>query len=236
MSINFDRNRTQVLYESFVGISSPDELTAKKDIFKNYILRNEDIAPLRAALKDDAVDFFNSGLISFSEGIDSIYQQRFSWATVKLYYSIFYMLRASMASKDIALLRSNRLFRLPIRVGESPYSTTNKKYSATHEGTISHYKDLFAADDKLLSNLIDDKDAYKWMQDIREIINYRAVTFKDPNYLDVWEKFAQAIGDGTIGSLLLTLQNDPDYIYCYQEEYAVVGIPIKCIKKPLKTL
>lgn len=233
MSINFDRNRTQLLYESLIGVNGPDELLSKRDAFKNYTLKSNDIVLLKSTLKNDAIDFFNSGIISFSEGIDAIFQRRFSWATIKLYYSIFYMIRASMASKGVALLRCGSMFRLIIRVAEKPYNTGNKKYHTTHQGTISHYKDLFAQDDKLLSNKIDEKEAYDWMLEIREIVNYRAVTFKDPECLDVWERFSSAIDNNSIGDLLLLLENDSDYVYCLQEEYAVVGIPIKCVSKTI---
>lgn len=132
-----------------------------------------------------------------------------------------------MASKNIGLLRNKSMFRLKLRVGEKVYNTNNKKYNTTHEGTISHYKDLFSTSDKLLTNNIENQDAYAWMQNMREIVNYRQVAFKDPGYLPIWDKFFEASQEGTLNTLLQTLQDDDPYTYCFQEEFAIVGIPVK---------
>ena len=180
MSINFKRNRTQQKYESFIGISSVEELAQKKSIFKTHVLSREEANQLSILLKQDAMDFFHSATVSFSEGIDAIFAKRFSWATVKLYYSIFYLLRTSMACNGYALLRNCSMYRLKIASGESPYGTNNKKYNSTHGGTISHYKDIFSGSDILLTNLIDDVDVYQWMEDVRDIVNYREVGFEEP--------------------------------------------------------
>jgi hypothetical protein len=88
VSINFDRNRTQQSYERIVGVLSPDDLRSKADDFKNHALTREEVNALKICLNDDALDYFYNGIISFSEGIDSIFLKRFSWATIKLYYSV----------------------------------------------------------------------------------------------------------------------------------------------------
>lgn len=234
MSINFNRNRTQVEYEHIININGFEELKLKKEDFKNHNLTNYEVQVLTSCLNDDALDFFYNGLISFSEGVDSIFLQRYSWATVKLYYSVFYMLRASLACNGIALLQNNGVYRLELKENQSPYKTTNDKYKSTHTGTISHYIDLFGTSDKLLSNPIEDKTTYEWLKDVREIINYRAASFSEPLWLDIWNKFAEALENNYLNDLLLLIQEDSDYIYCFQEEYAVVGIPIKRISNTIK--
>jgi len=233
MSINFNRNKTQEKYEAILGITSPEELKNNKDCFKNHTLSNNDADILKPLLKQDALDFFNNAVISFSEGIDSIYLKRFSWATVKLYYAVFYLLRASMACSNFALLRNYSMYRLKLQNGEKPYGTGHKRYNSTHGGTISHYKDVFSGSDVLLSNKIDDKDVYEWMEDVREIVNYRDVTFRDPDCLDIWVKYKEALDNGELGSLLETIQNDTSYVFCFQEEYAVVAIPIKRMQQTI---
>lgn len=232
MSINFDRNRTQVLFEQFIGVSSPDELVNNKDVFKNYVISSTEATDLSNALRLDAIDFFYNGILSFSEGIDSIFSRRFSWATVKLYYSIYYLLRASLATKDIAVLRCKSMYRLKANYGEKPYTTGNKAYNTTHEGTIKHYKDLFAMSDRLLSNNIDDIDAYAWMMSAREIINYRSQTFKEPDCLDIWNEFSLSLESNSLSDLLKQLEDDP-YVMCFQEEFAVVAVPIKRLKQTI---
>ena len=120
MSIDFERNRVQVSFEEFLGVASPEELIAKKDDFKTHKLSQQEVQRLSNDIKQDAIDFFYSGILSFAEGIDSIFLKRFSWATVKLYYSIYYLIRASMAAKGYATLRCKGMFRLRIADGEMP--------------------------------------------------------------------------------------------------------------------
>lgn len=232
MSINFDRNRTQLLYEHLVGIASPEELKLKEGLFKNHSLTKEEANGLKYELSKDALDYFYNGIVSFSEGIDSIFLNRFSWATVKLYYSVYYMLRASLSCRGHALLQCKGIYRLHLKENEVPYKAA--KHKSTHEGTINHYIDLFSSDDKLLSNTIDSKISYIWMKDAREIVNYRAVSFQEPNYLGIWEKYAEALRDGSLNELLLKIQDDMEYIFCFQEEYAVAGIPIKRVAATIK--
>ena len=234
MSIAFDRNRAQVSYENFVEITSIEDFRDKnkQTNFKNHQLTSEEVLQLNNDLKEDAVDFFYSGIISFAEGIDSIFQKRFSWATVKLYYSLFYLIRASLATKGYAILRCNSMFRLKIAVNESPYTKRGKEFNSTHDGILNHHKDLFNLSDLLLSNKIDELDAYEWMKNAREIVNYRSRSFLEPECLDIWDHFSQCVDDGTIFSELQELEDD-DYTKCFQEEYAVVGIPIKRMQQTI---
>ena len=235
MSIDFDRNRVQVSFEAFVGAASPEELISRKDGFKSHALSQQEVQQLSNDISQDAIDFFYNGILSFAEGIDSIFLKRFSWATVKLYYSIYYLIRASMAAKGYATLRCKSMFRLKIADGETPYGTNNKKYQTTHEGTINHYRDQFGFADRLLSNKIGDIDAYEWMMNAREIVNYRSRSFLEPRCLDIWDYFSTCVDDRTLVTELLNLENDP-YVKCFQEEYAIVAIPIKRVQQTIADL
>lgn len=226
MSINFDRNRVQVSFERFVGITDPEELKARKNDFKGHCLTSDETQQLQLEIRQDAIDFFYNGALSFAEGIDSIFQKRFSWATVELYYSIYYLIRASLAANGFAMLRCGSMFRLKIANGEKPYGSGNHKYNTTHEGTIKHYKDIFSYSDRLLSNKIDDIDVYEWMMNVREIVNYRSNAFLEPDCLEIWEFFANCVDTFTLVEELKRLEDD-NYIRCFQEEFAVVAIPIK---------
>lgn len=234
MSINFDRNYSQVEYERMLGYSDISEID--KNIFKNYQLSSNDVQALKETAKKDAINFFYNGIISFSEGIDSALKKSFSWATVKLYYSIYYLIRASLAAKNIVLLRCKSMYRLELSQNSSPYNTGNKRYNTTHEGTINHYRDLYGSADLLLSNKIDDFDAYEWMMNVREIINYRCATFLEPGHLEIWSQYAACIEDNTIVELFDLIISDQRYIYPFQEEYAVIAIPVKRLIQTIKDL
>lgn len=235
MSISFNRNRTQVSFERFVGISSPEELKSKKADFKEHSLTDSETQQLQIDIQEDAIDFFYNGILSFSEGIDSAFQKRFSWATVKLYYSIYYLLRASFATKGIAILRCMSMYRLKIASGEKPYCTGGKKYNTNHEGTISHYKDVFSLSDRLLSNKIDDIDVYEWMMKAREIVNYKSISFLEPACLDIWQFFSDCVDDNSLAEELKKLEDD-EYIRCFQEEFAILAIPIKRMQQTISEM
>lgn len=232
MSINFDRNSSQVLFESFINISGPDELKTRKYDFENHILNRVEAQGLKLSLKTDACNFFFNGALSFAEAIDELCNKHFSWATVKLYYSIYYLLRASLATKEIVILQCCGMYRLITEPGEKPYRTRNKKYNTTHEGTINHYRDLYERADRLLANKIGDVDAYQWMMQMREIVNYRSSVFKEPDCLQMWEYIGQYINEGKFEEIIKTLEND-NYIMCFQEEYAVLAIPIKRLQETI---
>lgn len=89
--------------------------------------------------------------------------------------------------------------------------------------------------DRLLSNKIDDLDAYQWMMNAREIVNYRSVSFLEPGYLDIWDFFSTCVDDGTLVDELKRLEDD-SYIKCFQEEYAVVAIPIKRMQETISDM
>lgn len=234
MSISFNRNGSQVLFESFIG-ADPENLNEKKNEFKNHCLTRDEAELLKVELKKDSLDFFYNGILSFAEGIDASFQKRFSWATIELYYSLYYLIRASMASKGIAMLRCKSMYRLFAREGEKPYSKGNKNYNTTHEGTINHYKDLFGLSDRLLSNNIEDDDVYEWMMNAREIVNYRSASFSEPGCLEIWEYFSKSIDEGRFTEILNLLEND-SYVMCFQEEYAVIAIPIKRLQQTIEDL
>ncbi len=234
MSISFERNNAQVFYENLIGVT-PEDLLSKDKEFRSHTLTSEEVVGLGRALKEDAKNLFYNGVLSFAEGIDSAFKRRFSWSTVKLYYSIYYLVRASLASKGIAILRCKSMFRLTLQVGESPFATGNKKYNTTHEGTISHYKDLFGNSDVLLSNVIEEQDAYQWMMNAREVVNYKSSAFLEPDCLDIWDIFSRSINDGTFSELLEKLEIDP-YLLCFQEEYAVIAIPMKRLQQTASDL
>ena len=234
MSINFNRNHSQVKYEEIIGASSFEEVD--KNLFKNHTLTQDEVDLLKGTAKEDAINFFYNGIISFSDGINNILRRHFSWATVQLYYSIYYFIRSSLASKNIILLRNKSMYRLIIRENEKPFSTTNRKYNTTHEGTINHHRDLFHLSDQLLSNNIDNMDAYEWMMNAREIVNYRCASFLEPSYLEIWNNFAESLDDNSFFDLIATIHNDNDFILCFQEEYAVVAIPYKRLQLTLQDL
>ena len=69
----------------------------------------------------------------------------------------------------------------------------------------------------------------------REIVNYRSAVFSEPDCLDIWEYFSQSIDEGNFTNVLEQLEND-QYVMCFQEEYAVIAVPIKRLQQTISDL
>lgn len=225
--MSFKRSRVQLICESLINCPDIQSWYQNRENFENYILTKNDKDRLLNDLNEDAKDFYFKGLLSLCESINSVYRNLYSWATVKIYYSVYYFLRSSLALKGYAVVRNKSLYLLKAEIGERPLKKRGKSYNSTHYGTIQYFKDLFEASDKLQSNLINGQNAYIWLMDRREQINYHEISFHDPSCSDFWEEISEYVNNGTIQNLLIKYFNDVNYIYCFQEDHACLALPIK---------
>lgn len=221
--MSFNRNRAQLRCETILGCSTLEQWTNAN--FKALTLTKSHATLLNSDLIEDAKDLYFKGLLSLFEALNSIKGNLFSWSTVKLYYSLYYFLRCTMALNGVALVRQKSLYYLKALDNESPISKSKKKYNTDHSGTINYFVDLFSSD-KLLSQNIENINAYDWFMNKREQINYRERQFNEPNYSTFWKYAAEEIAKGNFEKILKTYIED-NYILCFQEEHAVLAIPIK---------
>ena len=162
-----------------------------------------------------------------AEAIQSMQRHLFSWATVKAYYSVFYFLRSSIASRGYGLVRNKSIYLFHIQAGMTPLKKTNHSYRNDHLAVISIYRDLYAASDILQSNTIDGCNSYEWMMDRRNQIHYRQQQFYDPQPLDFLELIAQAVDARSFDTLISAYVHDSRYLYCFQSEHAALALPIQ---------
>jgi hypothetical protein len=225
MITNFERHRAQLRCEELLDCSQ-DLLKWNNCDFENYILTKPDASKLATDLLDDSIDLYFKGLLSLTEALSSINQRLFSWSTIKLYYSVYYFLRSSLASKGYGLIRRKSLFLIKAFEGEKPQKKSNRKYNTDHEGTINYFQDTFSDSDILLSNNIDEKSSYLWIMEKRDQINYRERKFNEPDCSDFWDYINQQVEKNLLSDLIEKYIND-NYIYCFQENHAALAIPIK---------
>ena len=99
-----DRFKVQVAIEKEIGCSDPSQLTAQKGHFKQKIqaitVTGNLLSSLELAAAADASDTYFKALLSIAEALDGIARGTHSWAIVKLYYSVFYLLRCKMANLE----------------------------------------------------------------------------------------------------------------------------------------
>lgn len=181
----------------------------------------EELENLKECQKRDSVSFYFNSLFSFLQALKSIKEKSYSWATVQLYYSVFYSCKAILGFDQIGIIRKNGLNKLEIKVGEK---AKGLKQENDHKQTIKCFTITYP-DSFILSNNIGDQTFFEWIQDAREITNYRQQVFLEPRV----HVFLQTIIDRikNRGSYLdLLNQYSANWaIYCFQEESALIAGP-----------
>ena len=199
----------------------------------NLTLNSDDITLYRECIKEDLISLYYKSLLSFAEGLSAVNQNQLSWATVKLYYSIYYGLRCSLLCKSIVIARANRcLYYFKLDHG---YQYHKPKDQTDHGGTIETYISLFSKTDYFCSNNIEDKNAYSWMKECREIVNYKDAVFHDPDSTDMWNEVIAQIQSVGMKKAVKKYVEERD-TYCFSPSTAVFAIPTNRIRSLAKEL
>lgn len=225
MSIN--KCKSQLYFEKmFTGKSGIPFHQINKKQYEQTKLTQQQANDIKDLLVNEIASYYHKSLLSYMESIVALNNKLFSWATVRLYYSVFYSIRAYLACQNIAILRAERkLFYVRAKENENIRKCDD---TTDHKGTILTLSKLYKNVDKLLSNEIDNTDVYRWMMKKREEINYRDLDFHDPNAPDFWRTLNMEIKKNGIKAVVDTMVKD-EWLYCFQEEYAILGIPTKRI-------
>lgn len=223
--MSFNRSLSQVYFESlFPGPRGLPFRGLKKDVYIHYQLSYDEAEAFKNRLDCDVGFYYYKALLSFMESLPAIENGNFSWATVRLYYSVYYATKATLACRHIAIVRAERrLFYVKARSGESFVKCTD---TTDHKASMYTLRNLYGSVDKLQTQTIDGKLSYEWMMDKREEVNYKDIEFHDPNPPDFWETIYQDVVNHGIVQVVDTLVKDK-WLYCFQDDYAVLGIPIK---------
>lgn len=227
--MSFDRHRAQTLCEGILGCASFDDFyladisTLTLDVANAYAFKN--------SLIDDAKDLFYKGHLSLLEGLNGVQNKNYSWAIIKCYYSVFYMIKADLALRDYGLIRHRAIYYLHASAGATPITKGTRganraKYSGDHKSAINYYKDLFSGTDILLTQDIDSLNAYEWLMKKREQVNYQERYFNDPSGSNFMTYISSEVISGNFIKLVNYIISD-EFIITFQNEFAPIAIPIK---------
>lgn len=223
MSIN--KSRSQIYFEGIFTRSNgiPFQQVPKAEYEQTYLTKQQ-AENLEGFIESEIASYYYKALLSYIESLPALENKLFSWATVRLYYSVFYSIRAFLACENIAILRQRRcLYYIKAKEGEH-----FKKCEDTtdHKGSILTLCKLFKNTDPLLSNNIENMNAYQWMMKKREEVNYTDIDFHDPSSPEFWDTIYSEIQHQGIKNIVDKLVND-NWLYCFQEEYAILAVPTK---------
>lgn len=222
-----ERLRTQLQFENIIGGNDPLVWqNATKGQIKGFSFNPSHVVILESALSSDSLDFYYKGLLSLYEGLISLNKKNFSWATVKLYYSLYYFLRTSLCCKKIAFVRKEKDgYYFEAKPTKTPISNGRP---ADHFAAIELFKQFFGATDFLQSNRIEGILPYDWMRHQRENVNYRHRTFFEPDTPNVWDVISQECDNDGLEFWIDKYLNED--IYAFLDDHAVLAIPLRRLK------
>jgi hypothetical protein len=125
---SFERHRAQLYCENLAGCKDIEKWGSYRAIFEKLSLTPAQATALKTELQNDAGDLYYKGLLSLSEGVNSVSRHLYSWALIKFYYSLYYFLRCSLACHGYCVVRNGRLYTLKCVAGESPVNIRDGKF------------------------------------------------------------------------------------------------------------
>ena len=197
--------------------------SASRAVVRAKVLRPFEAASLSATLQADATDLYYSGWVSFLDALNGIRTGFYTWATTKLYYSVFYTFRASLALDDICTFHVSRPHYIVLaQSGQLPASCSEP---GTHRAVVKTFQKQ-NPDHTLMSQQIALKDAVDWLMGKREAANYSDPKFSEPGSRTELQ-FIAATG---IRRTLTAYLADKSSLYVFDPDHAMVAYPLRALQ------
>lgn len=227
--MSFDRYRVQSAVELDIGCTDITKWKSYLDKFKAYELKESKKESLLEELKKDASDLYFKGVFSLADAINSLSHGRHSWAVIKVYYSVFFLLRCSLATKNIAFLKNKGIYTLKLETGERPCRRDTgihmgERVSGDHKTTLVTFMSFYSGTDVLLSNSVNGTNVYEWLMELRNQVNYRERTFTEPENKYF---FSSLFDSARIKDQVELYLNDDIPVYCFDEDHCALAAPLK---------
>lgn len=206
------------------SVGTSVELAGACEVSKGVFRPLSQIEALRleAECLDDGVQLAQAAVATLAEATLALQEQRFTWATVKLYYCCFYSLRALLFFESICVFYRDK----------SPYSITCRggevfvrRKGNSHLVVFSAFRHTFP-NDILLSQPITGLDPLDWLEDLRNRANYTMAPIPDPDV-----PAHMLAPSRRLRQYFSTYIADDSYLYAFQPEHAALAFPIAAIKR-----
>ncbi len=191
-------------------------------------LQAREAAQLAASLNDDARDAIYSGTLSIAEAIQGLDRKLYTWATVKLYYSAFYLTRASLALGGVGIFYSRTT---PYSWRATAGATPTKRAGTTHKVVLDTFSHHYTGS-VLASQDIGADKPFDWLVDKREAANYKIPKFCEPT-APAHFAFVEQVG---VRQLVQAYVLDETHLYTFDPDHAMLAFPIAALKLVLAQL
>jgi hypothetical protein len=196
---------------------------ANKTTVRARALTPLEAANLAAALQADAADLYYTGWVSFLDALNGMKKGFYTWATVKLYYSVFYAFRASLALNNVCIFHVSRPhYIVDAQPGHTPASCIEP---GTHRLVLKTFQQRNPTH-LLMSQQIDLEDAIDWLIDKRESANYGNARFSEP---DTRRELDFIIENGIRETLSVYLTEETS-MYVFDPDHAMVAYPLRALQ------
>lgn len=211
-------HKSQHFLTNYLYAGSPES-----SLVVSQILTASDARRLQASLKEDAVDYLYSAAVSLGDALCGITRGLFTWSTVKLYYSVFYALRARLALMGVCLFYiGTRPYSISAQVGE----IAKKEKGQTHKLVINLFR-RHNLDPLILSQPIGFEDPLDWLMNLREEANYKTPRFTEP---DTPEHFIKLSKIG-IRKACHAYLSDTTAVYLFDPDHAILAYPLILLER-----
>lgn len=182
---------------------------------------------LELELVEDAKSYLYSAVVSVGDAIQGIQREMFSWSTVKLYYAVFYALRAVLAAHKYAIIyqvvgQKSTPYQLNAVSGQASVKLSGN----THKVILQQYTSIFTHA-PMVTQLIGVQKPFDWMMERREEINYKNPKFLEP----AAPQFFNKIASGNMRHLLDEYINDNGANFAFDPDHAILALPIAAIQE-----
>lgn len=228
MNMSFDKTESQLYFENILSPLLANGNVRPRDILAISLSQGQ-INNFENHLKNDSKHYFFKGVFSLLEALNSIENNLFSWATVKIYYSVFYLLRASLAIKGIGLYRHQR-DAFYIGYDKPEFQKMDGNHKSDHKGVIFLQQKYYSNSDQLLQSQLENRIPYYWLMEQREYVNYKHKTFTEPNAPIFWEEINKILIQKDINYLIEIYLNDTSLSFCFDKNHSILATPLQRLK------
>lgn len=184
-------------------------------------------------LVQDASGYLYSAMVSIADACNGLRRGYYSWATCKLYYSLFYSLRGLLALRRKGLLYvESKPFLVEAKPSSKIRSLRRSESSGGTHGTIIKLFLVNVPTHILVSQPIDGCDSLIWLKKKREEATYGRAHYLDPS-VPRWFSFIPIHG---VRKLISTYMSADVPMYAFDPEHAMLALPIlavRCLSKEL---
>jgi len=222
---NFERHGVQRYFENQLGCTTLADWKSYRATLKSYALSATDVSALKPLLVLDATALYIKALQSFTQALTAFSRKEFAWPIIKMYYSVFYAMRAELYASSVIVIKNGQLFYMTNTEGNT---FTSIQEHGSHQTYIKLRKSLppsVILHDTMLDNEIEAGiDVYTWMCSNRERVNYHAKYFSDPEPDEVLQKiYNNYIKFHKLTDLLNLYEKN--FLFCFDKDHATVAVP-----------